>query len=106
MNCILIIKVKILVWTYKYIKYYNIILINFFYFIYKILIFFKLTSKFPVSFGLNFGPISVPSLKPPIQDDPTVNNFPDNVLFRMENYVLQNDHELKTVKKIFYFFNL
>ncbi|KAI6243795.1 Methyltransferase type 12 and Bicoid-interacting 3 domain containing protein [Aphelenchoides fujianensis] len=50
----------------------------------------KLVGRFPASFPLNLGPISAPSASTSAQ-------FPENVWFRMENYVLETDEELEGV---------
>uniref|UniRef100_A0A1I7XAD2 RNA methyltransferase n=1 Tax=Heterorhabditis bacteriophora TaxID=37862 RepID=A0A1I7XAD2_HETBA len=50
--------------------------------------------KFPASFCNNFGPISNHSLS-------FSTKFPDNVWFRKENYVLENDELLETVEEEF-----
>ncbi|KHJ90427.1 cysteine protease domain, YopT-type [Oesophagostomum dentatum] len=50
--------------------------------------------KFPASFCTNFGPISNHSLS-------FSTKFPDNVWFRKENYVLENDELLETVQEEF-----
>ncbi|CAJ0606527.1 unnamed protein product [Cylicocyclus nassatus] len=50
--------------------------------------------KFPASFCTNFGPIANHSLS-------FSTKFPDNVWFRKENYVLENDELLETVQEEF-----
>lgn len=54
----------------------------------------KLTSKFPMSFQANFGPISAPSTS-------SGPHFPDNVWFFCENYVLSSDDELANIDEEF-----
>ncbi|KAI6205776.1 hypothetical protein M3Y94_00830700 [Aphelenchoides besseyi] len=52
----------------------------------------KLVGRFPASFPFNFGPISMPSAT-------TSNQFPENVWFREQNYVLNDDEQLNEVEE-------
>ncbi|KAF8363979.1 hypothetical protein PRIPAC_90902, partial [Pristionchus pacificus] len=52
----------------------------------------ELAGKFPASFSRQFGPISQTSLS-------FSTKFPDNIWFRTENFVLQNDELLETVEE-------
>ncbi|GMT14501.1 hypothetical protein PFISCL1PPCAC_5798, partial [Pristionchus fissidentatus] len=52
----------------------------------------ELAGKFPASFSRQFGPISQTSLS-------FSTKFPDNIWFRTENFVLENDELLETVEE-------
>ncbi|KAI6191316.1 RNA methyltransferase [Aphelenchoides bicaudatus] len=52
----------------------------------------KIATKFPASFALNYGPTSAPTTS-------TSSEFPNNVWFRTENYILESDEELENVKE-------
>ncbi|GMR36387.1 hypothetical protein PMAYCL1PPCAC_06582, partial [Pristionchus mayeri] len=52
----------------------------------------ELAGKFPASFARQFGPISQTSLS-------FSTKFPDNIWFRTENFVLENDDLLETVEE-------
>uniref|UniRef100_A0A914C6M5 RNA methyltransferase n=1 Tax=Acrobeloides nanus TaxID=290746 RepID=A0A914C6M5_9BILA len=52
----------------------------------------KWVGKFPASFGLKFGPLAVPSTS-------VTQEFPNNIWFRCENYVLGNDELLNKVSE-------
>jgi 7SK snRNA methylphosphate capping enzyme len=51
---------------------------------------FQIVGRFPASFPLKFGAVSNPPLV-------TSSSFPENIWFKQENYVLQNDAELEGV---------
>lgn len=54
----------------------------------------KLAAQFPASFVYNFGPISVPNPRPSTSAS---DEFPHNVLFKQENYVLEDDDAVNKV---------